>query len=308
MLVSDKDDFQDMAFWPVRRFPPQRCLPRFFSVRTLRQMVSRSARLPQKSVGEVSGPLLALRNISASDFRPAKHPNHLWHVDLTVLPIGGGFWTSWLPFSLPQEWPYCWWLVIVEDHFSHRALATEKFDHQPSAEEATAVLDRAARHAKTYPKHLVCDQGSQFTTHHFESWAETNNVKVRYGAVGQHGSIAVIERLIRTIKYEWFRLGCVSKDAKQTQARLERCRVWHNQFRPHEALDGTTPDEVYFAKAKAKANEKPRYEPRHRWPRDFPCARPQAPPKRKARGKLTLEVQFFHNNRALPIVRRRRAA
>jgi len=31
----------------------------------------------------------------------AKRPNHVWHVDLTAVPISGGFWTTWLPFALP---------------------------------------------------------------------------------------------------------------------------------------------------------------------------------------------------------------
>jgi len=38
-------------------------------------------------------------------------------VDLTAVPIGG-FWTSWLPFALPQCWPFCWWVVVVIDHYS----------------------------------------------------------------------------------------------------------------------------------------------------------------------------------------------
>jgi hypothetical protein len=35
----------------------------------------------------------------------AKYPNHVWHVDLTVVPTGG-FWTPWRPFALPQKWPF----------------------------------------------------------------------------------------------------------------------------------------------------------------------------------------------------------
>jgi transposase InsO family protein len=50
----------------------------------------------------------------------SKHPNHLWQIDLTVVPILGGLWTSWLPFSLPQCWPFCWWVAVVLDHFSRR--------------------------------------------------------------------------------------------------------------------------------------------------------------------------------------------
>ena len=32
----------------------------------------------------------------------AKHPNHVWHVDLTAVPTSVGFWAPWLPFALPQ--------------------------------------------------------------------------------------------------------------------------------------------------------------------------------------------------------------
>jgi hypothetical protein len=38
----------------------------------------------------------------------AREPNHVWHIDLTAVPIGSGFWCSWLPFAMPQNWPYCW--------------------------------------------------------------------------------------------------------------------------------------------------------------------------------------------------------
>ena len=47
----------------------------------------------------------------------AKRPNHVWHVDLTTVPTGRGFWTAWLPFSVPQCWPFCWWVAVVVDHF-----------------------------------------------------------------------------------------------------------------------------------------------------------------------------------------------
>jgi len=50
----------------------------------------------------------------------SRHPNHLWHLDLTTVPNALGFWTSWLPFVLPQVWPFCWWIAIAVDHFSRR--------------------------------------------------------------------------------------------------------------------------------------------------------------------------------------------
>jgi hypothetical protein len=51
----------------------------------------------------------------------AKRPNHVWHVDLTAVPLGG-FWVPWQPFALPQCWPFCWWLAVVVDHFSRRVM------------------------------------------------------------------------------------------------------------------------------------------------------------------------------------------
>ena len=43
----------------------------------------------------------------------AKYPNHVWHMDLTAVTIVPGFWTAWLPFALPQGWPFCWWVIIM---------------------------------------------------------------------------------------------------------------------------------------------------------------------------------------------------
>jgi transposase-like protein len=52
----------------------------------------------------------------------ARKPNHLWHVDLTTVPTALGFWVSWLPFALPQVWPFCWWLAVAIDHYSRRVM------------------------------------------------------------------------------------------------------------------------------------------------------------------------------------------
>jgi hypothetical protein len=45
-------------------------------------------------------------------------PNHVWHADLTAVPTSADFWAPWLPFALPQCWPFCWWVAVVIDHNS----------------------------------------------------------------------------------------------------------------------------------------------------------------------------------------------
>jgi transcriptional regulator with XRE-family HTH domain len=63
----------------------------------------------------------------------AKRPNHVWHVDLSAVPISSGLWTAWLPWALPQRWPFCWWIAVAVDHFSRRVLGFAVFDQPPTS-------------------------------------------------------------------------------------------------------------------------------------------------------------------------------
>ena len=92
----------------------------------------------------------------------AKRPNHVWHVDLTTVPISSGFWATWLPFALPQRWPFCWWLGVVEDHFYRRAMAAGVFATRPDCHAMCACLGRTAGRLGTTPKYIVCDRDSIF--------------------------------------------------------------------------------------------------------------------------------------------------
>ncbi len=64
----------------------------------------------------------------------AKRPNHVWHVDLTAVPTSVGFWAPWLPFALPQCWPFSWWVAVVIDHYSRRVMDTVIFRSNPTSE------------------------------------------------------------------------------------------------------------------------------------------------------------------------------
>jgi hypothetical protein len=37
----------------------------------------------------------------------SRNSNHTWHTDLTAVPTALGFWAPWLPFALPQQFPFC---------------------------------------------------------------------------------------------------------------------------------------------------------------------------------------------------------
>ena len=203
----------------------------------------------------------------------AKRPNHVWHVDLTALPTQLGMWCSWLPWALPQSWPFCWWVAIVMDHFSRRIMGTAVYFQLPNAIAVRAFLGTAMRTAGVTPKYLISDKGCQFwPCAGYKAWCRRRGIQPRLpGVIGKHGSIAVVERLIKTLKYEglFWPLGPRSADAIMRRL-LSVVVTWHNEHRPHATLNGRTPNEVYFRRF--PANRKPRFEPRTRWPRGSPCA------------------------------------
>src|SRR4029434_2314507 len=63
----------------------------------------------------------------------ARHPNQVWHVDLTTVPTALGFCTSWLPFTLPQIWPFCWLLTVTVDHCSRQMMGFAVYRNSPSS-------------------------------------------------------------------------------------------------------------------------------------------------------------------------------
>jgi transposase-like protein len=107
------------------------------------------------------GPLAGAKSARGATARvvTARYSHHVWHVDLTTVPIGLGLWVPWLPFSLALRWPFVFHVVAVLDHFSRFVVATGVFLTQPTTEELCAVLDAAVRRAGRPPKHIVSDQG-----------------------------------------------------------------------------------------------------------------------------------------------------
>lgn len=175
----------------------------------------------------------------------SRHPNHVWHVDLTVVPTSGGFWSAWFPFTLPQGWPFCWWVAVVLDHFSRKVMGFALFKRQPTGEQVCRFLGQAMHSQRARPLHVICDRGKQFDCAGFRRWARRKNIRVRYGAVGKYGSIAIIERFMRSMKSEWTRLVLLPLNLRSMRFELGLYITWYNEYRPHQSLSGMTPMEVY---------------------------------------------------------------
>ncbi len=164
----------------------------------------------------------------------------------------------------------------------------------------------AIRRAGSRPKYIIADKGKEFISQAFKDWCRPKGIRPRYGAVGKHGSIAIVERFIRSMKSECTRRITVPFRLASMRHELGCYATWYNEHRPHTGIWGCTPMEMY--RGLPAANEAPRYEPRLLWPRKARCAGPTASVKGKCGVRLTLALSRFDNRPHLPVVELRRAA
>ncbi len=205
----------------------------------------------------VAGRPASLTRVSKEEAEPAKvveravrakRPNHVLMVDVTLIKALAGF----LSFRL----------AVVIDVFSRFPLAWRLFDSEPSAEEMTAVLDEAAARARRYHldlslAHFVTDKGACFTAEEFQEAIARHGMKARFGAVGRHGSIALIERLWLGLK-DLLHLRLDRRLLREDLApRIGLGLFYYSVLKPHQGLGGATPAEVYFQKEPARLSAVP---------------------------------------------------
>jgi transposase InsO family protein len=188
----------------------------------------------------------------------------------------------------------------VMDHYSRAILGYNVFRSEPSAQETCRWLDEVIAANGCAPKYTITDQGLQFRGQ-FRDWCEQHGVRPRFGAVGKHCSIAILERFWSTMKSECCRrLPIVPLRFEDFEHEIGCFMRWYDQHRSHQGLHGATPNEVLNALARAR--DTPRFEVRARLP-------VRGEERNDKQGVvLELDVEFFEGKRHLPIVRLKTAA
>jgi len=158
----------------------------------------------------------------------AHYPNHVWSVNRTRV------W-RW------RIWPT--WVLVAIDHFSRRVVACCALEGPNAGWVMDALEDAFLRYGP--PKHIITDQEGVFISEVFGDLLWRWSVKQRFGAVGKHGSIAVTERLIRTMKGEWLRRVPVIRGLDHLDELLRDFALHYNAWRPHTTLKGAVPDLVH---------------------------------------------------------------
>jgi len=216
----------------------------------------------------------------------AERPNHIWQVDLTLVPTRAGFWTAWFPFSILQLWPSSWWVVCVVDHCSRRVMGFEAWRKELKSADIQRLLARLTKEAGVRPEYVVTDKGRQFDCRSFRAWCQRRGIRPRYASAGNLRATAIVERFIRSLKDEWLCRILVPLDEASLRREFALYKNWFNAERPHQGLDGRTPNGVYDGKP----------------------IEPPEPIVLDREKPLTLVVSFRDKRRCLPVVTIKQAA
>lgn len=138
-------------------------------------------------------------------------------------------------------WPT--WVLVAIDHFSRKVVACCPLEG-PNAGWVVGAMEEAFLQYGA-PRHLISDQEGVFISDAFRELLIPWDVKQRFGAVGQHDSIAVTERVILTLKYEWLKRVPVIRDLDHLSQLLGDFVLWYNDYRGHATLGGALPSVIH---------------------------------------------------------------
>jgi putative transposase len=157
-------------------------------------------------------------------------PNQVWATDITYIPMRKGF---------------LYLIAIIDLH--SRYVLNWSLSNTMDADWCAEVLREAIdRHG--CPQIFNTDQGSQFTSDAFTGVLKENKIKISMDGKGRATDNIFIERLWRSLKYEYVYLN-PSTDGVELYNGLARYFEFYNNRRVHQSLDYSVPLNVYRSAA-----------------------------------------------------------
>jgi putative transposase len=155
-----------------------------------------------------------------------RRPKHVWAADITYIPMRRGF----------------VYLFAVLDWASRRVLA-RRLSHTLTTDFCLEAV-REAISQYGGPEIFTTDQGCPFTSQECTGLLKDQGMQISMDGNGCWRDNVFVERLWKRIQYEevyWHAYDTVHA----AHQGLARYLMFYNQTRPHQALDGQTPDQVY---------------------------------------------------------------
>ncbi len=159
-------------------------------------------------------------------------PDQVWCADITYVPMPRG---------------HAYLCAVMDWHT--RCVLGWSVSNTMDVGLCLSALRQAKARAGCVPEIFNTDQGSQFTSDESTGQLTDWGVQISMDGRGRWMDNVFIERLWRSIKYEEIYLRQY-QSVTELESGVKRWLSHYNTWRPHQALDNRTPQEVYRPLAK----------------------------------------------------------
>ena len=160
------------------------------------------------------------------------HPNQVWAIDITYIPMERGF----------------MYLFAIIDLYS-RYVVGWSLSNTMSAQWCVDTIEEAIAQYGV-PQIINSDQGCQFTSELYVACLEKRGISISMDGKGRAIDNVFIERLWRSVKYEHVYLYAYD-DGNHLWKGLDDYFRFYNHKRIHQSLDYRIPSDVYFVNNEA---------------------------------------------------------
>lgn len=147
--------------------------------------------------------------------------------------------------------------VRVKERFMYLSLITDAHSrkimgyrlHEDLSVEGSMKALMMALGNRQYPKRKLIhhsDQGVQYCAHSYVNMLKTNGIAISMASKGSPHENALAERINGILKQE-YGLGKVIDNQDQARQKVDAAITSYNCKRPHQSLEGQTPEQVYGA-------------------------------------------------------------
>jgi putative transposase len=159
-------------------------------------------------------------------------PDQVWSTDITYVPMPRGF----------------MYLTAVIDWYSRYVLSWQ-LSNSLEGSFCLEVLEQALQQGR--PEIFNTDQGVQYTAAAFTGRLQRDEILISMDGRGRALDNVFVERLWRSVKYECLYLHGFATVPALTQGLTDYFDFYRHE-RPHQALDYSTPAQVYGQRAKRR--------------------------------------------------------
>lgn len=129
------------------------------------------------------------------------------------------------------------------DWYSRKVLAW-RISNTLDTDFCVEALEEALTH-HCRPEIFNTDQGAQFTAVEFTAGLQAHQIAISMDGKGRWMDNVFIERLWRSLKYEWVYLQAFAQGLQGKQNISQWMRQYNTDL-PHSVFQGHTPDEIYY--------------------------------------------------------------